>query len=195
MIETSCGLPGNVLQHKLICEYLNDLYARKNADYGDSFHQTFLEEGWAMPRIRLSDKLNRIKTLSRVEDSKVKDESLRDTLIDLANYAIMSVMELDWMTDEAEEEKTSDASDYGFVTAEQAAENIAKVAAAVSGNKAEKEKPKKDLTLMVGMVVEHTDGSLTCPLCGEEIVCNAYGDMPDHCPACGIKLEYPEVSV
>ena len=195
MIEASCGLPGNVLQHKLICEYLNDLYARKNADYGDSFHQTFLEEGWAMPRIRLSDKLNRIKTLSRVEDSKVKDESLRDTLIDLANYAIMSVMELDWMTDEAAREKPSDAPDYGFVTAEQAAENIAKVAAAVSGNKAEEEKPKKDLTLMVGMVVEHTDGSLTCPLCGEEIVCNAYGDMPDYCPSCGIKLEYPEVSV
>lgn len=195
MIETSCGLPGNVLQHKLICEYLNDLYARKNADYGDSFHQTFLEEGWAMPRIRLSDKLNRFKTLSRVEDSKVKDESLRDTLIDLANYAIMSVMELDWMTDEAAREKPSDASDYGFVTTEQAAENIAKAAAAAFGNKAEEGKPKKDLTRMAGMVIEHADGSLTCPLCGGEIVCNAYGDMPDYCPSCGIKLEYPEVSV
>ena len=195
MIETTCGLPGNVLQHKLICEYLNDLYARKNADYGDSFHLTFLEEGWAMPRIRLSDKLNRFKMLSRSGDSKVKDESLRDTLIDLANYAIMSVMELDRLTKEAAEEKPSGASDYGFVTAEQAAENIAKVAAAVSGNKAEEEKPKKELTLMVGMVVEHTDGSLTCPLCGGEIVCNAYGDMPDYCPSCGLKLEYPEVSV
>ena len=140
MFKTSCGLPGNVLQHKLICEYLNDLYARKNADYGDSFHLTFLEEGWAMPRIRLSDKLNRIKTLSRVEDSKVKDESLRDTLIDLANYAIMSVMELDRLAKEAAEEKPSDASDYGFVTAEQAAENIAKAAAAAFGNKAEEEK-------------------------------------------------------
>lgn len=195
MIETTCGLTGNVLQHKLICEYLNDLYARKNADYGDSFHLAFLEEGWAMPRIRLSDKLNRFKMLSRAWDSKVKDESLRDTLIDLANYAIMSVMELDRLTKEEAEEKPSDASDYGFVTAEQAAENIAKAAAAAFGNKAEEEKPKKDLTLMVGMVVEHTDGSLTCPLCGGEIVCNAYGDMPDYCPSCGIKLEYPEVSV
>ena len=105
MIDTTCGLHGNVLQHKLICEYLNELYARKNADYGDSFHQTFLEEGWAMPRIRLSDKLNRFKTLSRAEASQVKDESLRDTLIDLANYAIMSVMELDRLAKEAAEEK------------------------------------------------------------------------------------------
>ena len=189
------NLNNNTVHHELICEYLTNLYARKNADYGDSFHLTFLEEGWAMPRIRLSDKLNRFKMLSRSGDSLVKDESLRDTLIDLANYAIMSVMELDRLTKEAAEEKPSDASDYGFVTAEQAAENIAKVAAAVSGNKAEEGKPKKDLTLMVGMVVEHTDGSLTCPLCGEEIVCNAYGNMPDYCPACGIKLEYPEVSV
>lgn len=158
MIETSCGLPGNVLQHKLICEYLNDLYARKNADYGDSFHLTFMEEGWAMPRIRLSDKLNRFKALTfAAEEAKVKDESVRDTLIDLANYAIMSVMELDRLTAEAEEEK-----------------------------------PKKELMLKV---IEHADGSLTCPLCGEEIVCNVYGDMPDYCQACGIKLKYPEVSV
>ena len=192
MIETTCGLPGNVLQHKLICEYLNDLYARKNADYGDSFHQTFLEEGWAMPRIRLSDKLNRFKMLSRSGDSLVKDESLRDTLIDLANYAIMSVMELDWMTDEAAREKPSDASDYGFVTAEQAGENIAKATAAAFGNKAEEEKPKKDLSRMV---FEHTDGSLSCPRCGGEIVCTTYGDMPDCCYCCGQKLKYPEVSV
>lgn len=31
-----------------ICEEINDLYARKNHDYGDSFHQTFVEEGMAM---------------------------------------------------------------------------------------------------------------------------------------------------
>ena len=178
--------------HKEICTEINELYAKKNHDYGDSFHLTFLEEGWAMPRIRLSDKLNRFKMLSRSGDSKVKDESLRDTLIDLANYAIMSVMELDRLTKEAAEEKPSDASDYGFVTAEQAAENIAKAAAAAFGNKEEEEKPKKELALKV---IVHTDGSLTCSLCGGEIVCNAYGDMPDYCPACGIKLKYPEVSV
>ena len=45
-----------VQAHKEICEYLNNLYERKNHDYGDSFHQTFVEEGMAMARIRLGDK-------------------------------------------------------------------------------------------------------------------------------------------
>ena len=70
-------------------------YARKNHDYGDSFHQTFVEEGMAMARIRLGDKFNRFKTLSRNEEQKVNDESIRDTLIDLANYAIMTVLEIE----------------------------------------------------------------------------------------------------
>lgn len=63
--------------------------------YGDSFHQTFTEEGMAMPRIRLGDKLARFKSLTKSEVQEVKDESIRDTLIDLANYAIMTVLELD----------------------------------------------------------------------------------------------------
>lgn len=84
-----------VKRHYDICMGLNDLYARKNHDYGDSFHETFMEEGLAMPRIRLGDKFARFKTLSRNEDAKVTDESIRDTLLDLANYAIMTVLELD----------------------------------------------------------------------------------------------------
>ena len=51
-----------------------------------------------MPRIRLSDKLSRFKTLSRHTGDQprfVKDESLIDTLMDLANYAIMTVLEME----------------------------------------------------------------------------------------------------
>ena len=48
-----------------------------------------------MVRIRLGDKFNRFKTLSRNEEQKVNDESIRDTLIDLANYAIMTVLEME----------------------------------------------------------------------------------------------------
>lgn len=81
--------------HREVCEEINDLYARKNHDYGDSFHQTFVEEGVAIARIRLGDKFNRFKTLSRSGDQKVVDESIRDTLIDLANYAIMTVLEME----------------------------------------------------------------------------------------------------
>lgn len=91
-----------VQRHREICEKINDLYARKNHDYGDSFHQTFVEEGMAMARIRLGDKFNRFKTLSRSEEQKVSDESIRDTLIDLANYAIMTVLEMEVADNDAQ---------------------------------------------------------------------------------------------
>lgn len=87
----------NVQYHEKLCKELNDLYAKKNRDYGNSFHDTYLEEGLAMSRIRLSDKLARFKKLSHKfeYEGAVEDESIRDTLIDLANYALMTVMELD----------------------------------------------------------------------------------------------------
>lgn len=82
-------------RHMALCKSLNDLYVRKNSDYGDSFHISYKEEGMAMARIRLSDKLNRFKSLSRKDDRLVKDESMIDTLIDLANYALMTVLEIE----------------------------------------------------------------------------------------------------
>lgn len=84
----------NVERHKQLCLMLNETYERKNHDYGDSFHQTFAEEGFAMARIRLSDKLNRFKTLSHGNEYLVKGESMVDTLMDLANYALMTVLEI-----------------------------------------------------------------------------------------------------
>lgn len=84
----------NCIMHKKVCDELAELYRRKNHDYGDSFHKSYEEFGLTMAAIRLDDKLNRFKTLIKVE-GEVKDESIRDTLIDLANYAILTVMELD----------------------------------------------------------------------------------------------------
>lgn len=82
-------------RHEQICDEIKALYKRKNADYGDSFHKTFVEEGMAMPRIRLTDKLERFKKLTKSGEQNVNDESVRDTLIDLANYAIMTILELE----------------------------------------------------------------------------------------------------
>ena len=82
-------------RHADICKEINALYARKNHDYGDGFHQTFTEEGMAMARVRLGDKVVRFKSLTKSGVQEVKDESIRDTLIDLANYAIMTVLEMD----------------------------------------------------------------------------------------------------
>lgn len=89
-----------VQRHLTLCLGLNELYARKNADYGDSFHQSFVEEGMAMARIRLGDKFNRFKTLSRGGEQMVHDESIKDTLLDLANYAVMTVLEIECMEEQ-----------------------------------------------------------------------------------------------
>jgi hypothetical protein len=82
-----------VEKHAQICMKLNELYARKNADYGDSFGKSFQEYGLTMACIRLEDKLNRIKSLSK-QAAQVSDESIVDTLMDLANYSIMTLVEL-----------------------------------------------------------------------------------------------------
>lgn len=79
--------------HASICAELTALYERKNHDYGDSFGKSFKEYGMAMPCIRLEDKLNRLKALTRTGTQQVNDESVDDTLMDLANYAIMTLVE------------------------------------------------------------------------------------------------------
>lgn len=83
----------NVKHHEKICQQLNDTYKRKNADYGNSFSKQFEEYGITSSAIRIEDKFLRFKNLLK-NDAKVKDEPLEDTLLDLANYAIMTVMEI-----------------------------------------------------------------------------------------------------
>ena len=78
-----------------ITKSMSSIYRKKNHDYGNSFEQSLNEEGLAASRIRMGDKWNRFKQLSKGVQAQVNDESLRDTLIDMANYAIMTVMWLD----------------------------------------------------------------------------------------------------
>ena len=89
---TETDYSNKVRHHASICEDLNEIYARKNHDYGDSFGKGYAEYGMVMAVIRLEDKLNRLKSLIKAE-TLVKDESINDTLMDLANYAIMTVIE------------------------------------------------------------------------------------------------------
>ena len=72
---------------------LRKIIISKNTDYNDSFHDIFLEYGLESTYIRLTDKLNRLKYLAK-NDAKVKDEKVIDTLYDLINYAILTVLEL-----------------------------------------------------------------------------------------------------
>ena len=72
---------------------LHKIIISKNIDYNDSFHDIFMEYGLESTYIRLTDKLNRLKHLAK-HDAKVKDENVIDTLYDLTNYCILTILEL-----------------------------------------------------------------------------------------------------
>ena len=80
--------------HKNICSEMNRIYKEKNERYQDSFSTTFTEYGPTALMLRLDDKLNRVKALLRDGNLPTGDESIQDTLQDLANYAIMGIIEL-----------------------------------------------------------------------------------------------------
>ena len=77
-----------------ITEDMSNLYCNKNADYGDSFGQSINEFGPIAGLVRISDKFNRAKSLLSGNQPKV-NESVIDTLTDLACYAIMLRIELE----------------------------------------------------------------------------------------------------
>jgi len=67
------------------------LFQKKNKDYGDAF----ANYGTIGVLVRLSDKISRVVSISNLSVTLVHDESLRDTLIDLHNYAAMAIMLMD----------------------------------------------------------------------------------------------------
>lgn len=87
-----------ILEHEKICKELNEIYAKKNADYGNSFGDTFQKLGLISAITRISDKYNRICNLAtkNSNEAKVKDETIEDTLKDLANYCIMTLIEMQY---------------------------------------------------------------------------------------------------
>ena len=78
---------------KKITEDMYELIKRKNTDYGDSAHKTYKEFGLTSFLVRLSDKLNRAITLNK-QKAMIQDEKIEDTLIDMANYSILALIEM-----------------------------------------------------------------------------------------------------
>jgi hypothetical protein len=68
-----------------------ELFAKKNADYGDAF----AKYGVIGVLMRMEDKLHRAMSISKNGVNLVKDEGIRDTLIDLHNYSAMAIMLMD----------------------------------------------------------------------------------------------------
>lgn len=76
-----------------LANQMTDLFKRKNADYGDSFGLSMKKWGFYASIIRIEDKVNRLDSLvCKKNNSQVKDESIADTFIDLANYAVMTIL-------------------------------------------------------------------------------------------------------
>ena len=78
-------------QMKKVQEEALELFTRKNKDYGDAF----ADYGPIGVIVRMGDKIRRLSSITNNGITLVKAESIRDTLIDLHNYAAMAVMLLD----------------------------------------------------------------------------------------------------
>ena len=64
-----------IQEHQNLINYLHNLYVTKNADYGDSVHDTYEKYGLTSFLVRLEDKLNRARTLSK-HTARVADEKI-----------------------------------------------------------------------------------------------------------------------
>ena len=89
--ENSVTASSRVSQMELIQSEGLELFKRKNQDYGDAF----ANYGVIGVLVRMGDKISRLQSISTTSVSLVNSESLRDTLIDLHNYAAMAIMLLD----------------------------------------------------------------------------------------------------
>ena len=83
-----------VATFKELTDNMFETYKKKNADYGSSFDELFDEFGMTSALLRMKDKYNRLKSITEKGEIQVKDESVEDTLLDLANYAILTVIKL-----------------------------------------------------------------------------------------------------
>ena len=85
--------PKKFIAFRDITNGMYDTFKAKNHDYGNSFSELFAECGMTYAYGHMAEKLKRVKSLMS-DEAKVNGESMRDSLLDLANYAILTIMEL-----------------------------------------------------------------------------------------------------
>ena len=90
--EEDLPFPGyvdtNPYTYSNILKRMDDTHTRKNHDYGDAAYQGYKKFGPAYYLVQLHNKLSRLESLTN-KTQQVKDESIDDTLLDMANYAVM----------------------------------------------------------------------------------------------------------
>lgn len=82
-------------RHQELCDEIHETYIQKNRAYGNSFSDTFDKLGVVSAATRITDKYNRFISLATNPNIDKGDESMMDTLKDMANYCLMTVMELE----------------------------------------------------------------------------------------------------
>lgn len=96
-----CCNNGNGSSFSSILKEMQELYEKKNHDYGNSFSETIQEFGFTPAIARINDKLKRVKQMVKGEQMQV-NESMRDNLIDIANYCVLTIAEIDNQTNKSE---------------------------------------------------------------------------------------------
>lgn len=96
MLETKINISdelvdNNVKMFASVCNHMVQLYARKNHDYGNSFDEGCDKLGASYPLGRILDKTNRLITCMEKENEMQVNESIEDTLTDLACYSVMTL--------------------------------------------------------------------------------------------------------
>lgn len=80
------------LRHRKILAEMADTFSKKNSDYGNAFEEILDDFGASYAVGRLKEKLKRLTQLVVSNKQEVKDESIEDTLLDMANYAVLTIM-------------------------------------------------------------------------------------------------------
>lgn len=83
------GFTKDEVLFKDITEQMLHTYIKKNRDYGGAFERGMERDGIISALTRMYDKLDRLHSL-KDKDPEVVEETVEDTLMDLANYAIMT---------------------------------------------------------------------------------------------------------
>ena len=89
-------------EHKKLCDLMHETYIKKNSDYGNCFSDLYDEYGSIISEIHIREKFNRFKQL-RTNESQV-GESIEDTLMDMANYCLLTLLEMKKLNSYVDEE-------------------------------------------------------------------------------------------
>ena len=81
--------------HKELLDYIENLYVTKNNAYGNSFSRLYEEVGILSAATSIGHKYHRFINLAKNGEENFSYEGIRDTLIDMSNYCLLAVMELD----------------------------------------------------------------------------------------------------